>query len=332
MSADHVLPEFWELRFCYDGDVVLKLPLFLFEGIAPSAPAIERAVETKEVDDGSLSQARVTKIMNEVSWDCLEPYLVGTTKDTLTEVERLWRSGAPEGEPFSLSIKRLVPPTRIYRYVEYHEERIRVLLQDNKLFLPCPAMFNDPFDCGFEEDIRATFIECAMGCFSARNDSVLMFSHYADSHRGLCLEFDPLKFKLKDSIGKEGETDAKIEWDLRPVWYFPQLPPLSHDTEPALCATVKDALWAYEEEYRLFIHSNGRLLPYGEFPFVPEALTGVIFGCKASDDTVAEVKKLTAERKDFSRWRAVRTPGRFGLGIEPIRELKAARCTQLQDE
>mgnify|MGYP002227506002 FL=1 len=29
-----------------------------------------------------------------------------------------------------------------------------------------------------------------VGCFSERNDSLLMWSHYADEHRGLCIGYN----------------------------------------------------------------------------------------------------------------------------------------------
>ena len=41
-----------------------------------------------------------------------------------------------------------------------------------------------------EEAIERTKKDALATCFSKRNDSILMWSHYADSHKGVCFEFD----------------------------------------------------------------------------------------------------------------------------------------------
>lgn len=42
----------------------------------------------------------------------------------------------------------------------------------------------------FEECIKNIKNHVLVSCFSERNDSILMWSHYADSHRGVCIEFE----------------------------------------------------------------------------------------------------------------------------------------------
>ena len=38
--------------------------------------------------------------------------------------------------------------------------------------------------------IEETRSQVGVACFSAKNDDLLMWAHYADGHRGFCLEFD----------------------------------------------------------------------------------------------------------------------------------------------
>ncbi len=122
--------------------------------------------------------------------------------------------------------------------------------------MPCPAMFNDPFDCSLDERTRLTFIECAIGCFSTVPDDVLMFSHYSDNHIGLCVGFNT-RLLVQSLTAKNKPLRA----DIRPVWYFSKMPSLSLVTQPALCATCKHDIWGYEHEFRVFMARDRRSRP-----------------------------------------------------------------------
>ena len=44
----------------------------------------------------------------------------------------------------------------------------------------------------YEQDQKSDIMQdtVLVGCFSERNDSLLMWSHYADEHRGLCFGYN----------------------------------------------------------------------------------------------------------------------------------------------
>ena len=106
-----------------------------------------------------------------------------------------------------------------------------------------------------------------VACFSEDVDNILMWAHYADGHRGFCLEFD-----TKD------ETFSKAH----PVVYSNLLPALNmadvfiRNSRNNLMAiyTTKAASWAYEKEWRLLIDkgdmaykvSDNTLTGVGEYP------------------------------------------------------------------
>lgn len=99
--------------------------------------------------------------------------------------------------------------------------------------------FNDPYDCAFlcnchsneiyngeneynlavekeieqyEQDKKSYIMQNTVyvGCFSERNDSLLMWSHYGDEHRGLCIGYN-----LHDLIKK---------YNCFPVIYSDEMP------------------------------------------------------------------------------------------------------------
>ena len=81
-----------------------------------------------------------------------------------------------------------------------------------------------------------------ISCFSERNDSLLMWSHYANEHKGICIEYDL------------AERDI-IRPFLSPVYYSDQIFKISTFDEltpikkiGALLTKCKD--WEYEQEWR----------------------------------------------------------------------------------
>jgi hypothetical protein len=101
-------------------------------------------------------------------------------------------------------------------------------------------------------------------CFSGRSDSLLMWSHYADNHNGICIEFDTQSnFFKKENLEeyqfflsvKTSSEDASL-WKLREVTYNKNRPlfidpaELEHETESWF---IKSDEWAYEKELRALI-------------------------------------------------------------------------------
>ena len=125
-----------------------------------------------------------------------------------------------------------------------------------------------------DESIRDNFHKTVQnyGIFSMaqKNDNLLMWSHYADSHKGVCLEFDS-----RDTSNVFGEAIM--------VQYQKEYPKVNvmalgnfRDTINAF--GVKSADWKYEKEWRIIRAQvfGGR----GIYKFEPDQLVGVILGAK----------------------------------------------------
>jgi DUF2971 family protein len=97
-------------------------------------------------------------------------------------------------------------------------------------------------------------------CFSAINDNLLMWAHYADSHKGFALEFD-----------SEDEEFKKLG-DLYEVKYDRMRAVVDAVKQPTIEFYIRKSLeWGYEREYRLLRHLNAcerRSLSAGDFYFV----------------------------------------------------------------
>lgn len=157
---------------------------------------------------------------------------------------------------------------------------------------------------GFRDAVLARYAVC---CFSARSDGLLLWSYYADGHRGLCLEF-----------GNTG-PDA-ICARVHPVMYQDAYPSFTYprDRWEQITTQVfltKAKAWAHESEWRLTdVHR-----PAGYRSFNPLDLTAVTFGCEMTRDACAEIADIVRRAQPHVRLqRARRRKSRFGLSIVPF--------------
>ena len=123
-----------------------------------------------------------------------------------------------------------------------------------------------------------------MFCVAATNKNVLLWSHYAFNHTGLCLQFDA---NSPDLI----EAQQVVYRDTRPEVNFIVRPPTEKVMENTVLVKASD--WDYEEEWRVV--SFGKQV--GIRVFKPETLTGIIFGHKTSFAHRELVKEWLKERE-----------------------------------
>jgi len=150
--------------------------------------------------------------------------------------------------------------------------------------------------------------------FSADSRNIQMWSHYASDHRGIVLQFEVAR-------------DPQVFLKAIPVEYDDQYPLLDWvggsggDLRKAILR--KHSGWRYERERRI-IEIN---LAHTYLSFKPEALTGIIFGCRVDSTTRAVIQKLLAERHEHgsssvSLYEARKHPSRFKIVIHGADDLK----------
>lgn len=128
----------------------------------------------------------------------------------------------------------------------------------------------------------------AVCCLSAACDQILMWSHYANAHSGICLRFSTRPY-TQDIL------DAAY-----PVNYAQERAVVNRVTSTSdheavfQAMLVKADFWAYEQEYRLF--RPHLLSGSGHESFMPDRLDGVIFGARCSPEDRALVKGWVEER------------------------------------
>lgn len=129
-------------------------------------------------------------------------------------------------------------------------------------------------------EIKQNINDSGICCFSKNNDNILMWSHYAQNHSGVCLKFD-LK---KDIVFFTYPFPVNYKAD------FPTINVITDHNWPITSVVSKHEGWRYEEEVRVVKIDNK-----GLFAFKKDALIEVIFGYRTEKKEVNEIKQLITE-------------------------------------
>ena len=168
------------------------------------------------------------------------------------------------------------------------------------------------------EAIREAYkVSLGVLCLTRTRRHLLMWSHYADGHRGMLLEFDDEHTCFRRSI-----PNTKCQGKLIPVTYSDTRPPVRDESADAIAGslTTKALEWAYEQEVRMFlplsevgkaasVDANGA--PLHLIDVHPEALMAVTLGCLSTDQAsvlrllrgVAEHVTVMTSRLDAREYR-----------------------------
>lgn len=154
---------------------------------------------------------------------------------------------------------------------------------------------------GWTDDCRELLSDLGVVCFSECFDQILMWGHYADGHRGVCVQFSQ-------------EVLARTLPFLGKVNCQPQYPSLNDYARNPLeldkiMALTKADKWAYEQEWRLVCETTrGRVLKPTE-----NVVSSVILGCETPEEDETLVRNWVGER--FPIFRAKKNDANFGIII-----------------
>jgi hypothetical protein len=144
-------------------------------------------------------------------------------------------------------------------------------------------------------------------CFAGDPRSLLMWSHYAENHEGICLQFERIRdFPL---LGHAVHVDYKEKFP-RANWIVDFMKGVGD------MLMTKHQGWQYEEECRITsIHDSNKYLQVR-----PDALRAIIFGCRIAEANLKIVNGLLKEREALGapavkRWFALKHPSRYQMVI-----------------
>ena len=155
------------------------------------------------------------------------------------------------------------------------------------------------------ENYRTAIIgRVGVACLSEVPDDLLMWAHYADSHRGVCFQFDSGSEFLRDAM--------QVTYQRSRPLIDPTMDTPNEMLERGLL--TKSEHWKYEREWRLIAYRSGP----GSYVFPHSTLTGVILGAQISKDDAAMVAEWGKKRQPaLAILQASLSRSQFGIEIHP---------------
>lgn len=221
--------------------------------------------------------------------------------------------------------------TSLFKYCPIGKNQLSALAQ-RKIWYSKPAKFNDPFDTKFTvtgrrhvfeqevdsqkkslDELLVTFqsgIE-NLGILSLASckTNLLMWSHYASAHKGMCLEFK----RVNNTALADDEKTKPMKYNNS----YPSIQATSLLSETSALSNkirilhTKSKHWEYEQEWRHIVEQGDKLYPW------PAALTSVYFGCKADMSDINLVKSIIADI-NVKYYKAELYKERFGIYFKEI--------------
>jgi hypothetical protein len=235
-----------------------------------------------------------------------------------------------------------------YNYFKFRKIDVNLIksLVNSKLYFSKPEMLNDPFDCrldikqffkravelssgnqkqylqsaltsGFLDSWSQEFQDWGIASFSSQvlaQQSNLMWSHYGDKHRGVCLQYRFPKSFLPDQHYKVSyEENCLIDWLTHtPVHTLDMRDFIKNIAK--IYVTTKSSAWAYENEARIINSKSGL------HSIKPEYLEQIYFGLNTLQENIDLIIELATKNCGCSKFsQMTRNPNSyFGLIDKPL--------------
>jgi len=127
--------------------------------------------------------------------------------------------------------------------------------------------------------------------FTTGNENLLFWSHYADSHEGICIEFDAAKMPII------GAYKVKYQSDYPMIKY-----PIPKDVTALSPVLTKFKKWDYEEEFRTIFVSTAEVQPKNDGTSLlleGNEIKSLSFGVKIDSNQKKEILKMV-EQSSFT--------------------------------
>lgn len=233
----------------------------------------------------------------------------------------------------------------LYKYRKINHETLGIFI-NGELYFSKAIEFNDPFDTHLNmyESLLAFVREnakyelpegttifqeiCEQAAQELRNigilslsknqKEILMWSHYADGHRGICLGFSLLGLR-HDFSTRNHPAEYDVDYDqIKPLnRLLSQYKQSNHRPFEFFDADIYKILveqkhmhWAYEKEVR-FVYPRS-----GPIKFSPENLKTVIYGIRTPANHKKMINNILASIPHYqhvTQYQMRRLPGEFGI-------------------
>ena len=190
------------------------------------------------------------------------------------------------------------------RYPQWNRQQKRTFIKEQ---IDTRRLKSPAFEQGLKELAETIATKVGVYCLTEVPNDILMWSHYADAHKGFCIQFahDNGNYFIGSAL-QVTYSDA-----------FPVVNLIRDDNHTSVdkALLTKAKQWQYEREWRIFDLEAG----VGTKRYPPSILTGVIFGCRMSVEHKSEIRDWCKDRPHpVTFYQAQEADGRYALDIAKI--------------
>jgi hypothetical protein len=244
----------------------------------------------------------------------------------LTRNEIYLSSPADFNDPFDCRIPKnfyiLDTDEKIWEYCEKIERRLRPTLKKHNInikqkkleFFQRIKNYPELVQKEHEEEMISNQ-DNYYGIFSLGTNwnNILMWSHYADYHKGFCVGFDEEELRNSAEFHKGGRVEYSND--------FPKIDPRNEDfIEVSFKKTnTKAKKWKYENEYRMLFNyypkkakKEDRIVTISD-----DCYSEIIVGLNFPEVDIPEIKEI-ANKKNITVYQARKVPFKFEITREKL--------------
>jgi hypothetical protein len=251
--------------------------------------------------------------------------------ETLRRNEVYFPAPQSFNDPFDFKIQPIISAARDTRKALYDqalkstgvnraERRRRVRARARKGTLK-DKLFQD----AYRKTLQDLTHNCGVLCLSSVSDDILMWSHYAESHKGVCIGIETAVLDIDSaSVCRIWQVDYQADY---PKVDFLKLQSELASPDPAIKERAEDLMirglfltkaehWSYESEWRWILAQKNRARTCGwrNIPFV--ALSEIISGARIEEESLSRLPQLLSKSLFKPKIRRAKVSGtRFALEI-----------------
>jgi hypothetical protein len=156
------------------------------------------------------------------------------------------------------------------------------------------------------DGLQAHMQKIGVLCLSDTPNEILMWSHYAEYHKGFCIEYYVDETSpLKDMAKPVTYTDVYPSLSLK------NLPGDAKENFIDVCVYTKAKQWSYEREWRAIMHIGEKLYR------APAPISAIIFGARMPDVHKRDIYEILRLTPGIEFKEAFLLEDVFGLDVRP---------------
>lgn len=185
---------------------------------------------------------------------------------------------------------------------------VEIITQNSEVedSLQAPSVEYERAYTQLRDGLRAEMQKIGVLCLSETPNEILMWSHYAEYHKGFCIEY-----RVDEASPLKSMAKPVRYTDVYPSLSLKNLPGDAEENFIDVCVYTKAKQWSYEREWRAIMHIGEKLYR------APAPVSAIIFGARMPDAHKRDIYEILHQTPGIEFREAFLLEDFFGLDVRP---------------